>query len=134
MRGLESEVVWNYTVYSYRAFLPSCNLVVVNELYRGERFFSIVYEKSRLTPPPTGDTPWELALDVLGDDLVIFGILDPSIFISGPAGDIEPALDTLYTPRLRRSNFVLWPAADGIAVPQERFEAVARWMDRNRRG
>jgi hypothetical protein len=87
-----------------------------------------------LTPPPTGDTPWELALDELGDDSVIFGILDPSIFISGPVGDIEPALDTLYTPRLRRSNFVLWPAADGIAVPQERFEAVARWMDRNRRG
>jgi uroporphyrinogen-III decarboxylase len=37
-----------------------------------------------LTPPPTGDTPWKDALDVLGNDLLILGILDPSIFISGP--------------------------------------------------
>lgn len=84
-----------------------------------------------LTPYPTGDTPWELALDVLGDDQIIMGILDPSIFISGPIEDIGPALDQLYTPRIRRANFILWPAADGIAVPWERFEAVASWMERN---
>jgi hypothetical protein len=28
-----------------------------------------------LTPPPTGDTPWELALDVIGENLIIIGIL-----------------------------------------------------------
>jgi len=81
-----------------------------------------------LTPPPTGNTPWEMALDVLGEDTVIIGVLDPSIFITGPVADIPRALDRLYTPRLRRANFVLCPAADGIPVPQERFEAVARWM------
>ena len=84
-----------------------------------------------LTPPPTGDTPWELALDRLGDRQVIFGILDPSIFISGPIERIGPSLDALYSQRLRRANFVLWPAADGIYVPLERFEAVAHWMEKN---
>ena len=84
-----------------------------------------------LTPHPTGDTPWELALDVLGEEQIIIGILDPSIFITEPIENIGPALDHLYTPRIRRSNFVLWPAADGIAVPWERFRAVADWMEKN---
>ena len=84
-----------------------------------------------LTPYPTGDTPYELALDVLGENQIILGVLDPSIFISGPVEDIGPALDQIYTPRVRRSNFILWPAADGIEVPWERFQAVARWMEQN---
>jgi hypothetical protein len=83
-----------------------------------------------LTPPPTGNTPWETALDVLGDDLIIIGALDPTIFIMKPLAQIGEALDALYTPRLRRSNFVLGPFADGIAVPLERFQAVSRWMER----
>jgi hypothetical protein len=86
-----------------------------------------------LTPPPTGDTPCELALDALGEEKVIVGILDPSIFLSGPVEEIGPALDALYTPRMRRAHFALWAAADGIRVPLERFEAVAAWMDRNAR-
>jgi uroporphyrinogen-III decarboxylase len=84
-----------------------------------------------LTPPPTGDTPWESALDVMGEDLIIIGTLDPSIFAAGPVEQIGAALDELYTPRLRRSNFILWPAADGIRVPLERFQAVADWMEQN---
>ena len=83
-----------------------------------------------LTPPPTGNTEWELALDVLGEDLVIFGILDPSIFCLEPVDNIAPALDRLYTPRLRRANFCLWAGADGLAIPLERFEAVKRWIER----
>ena len=86
-----------------------------------------------LTPPPTGDTPWELALDVMGEDLIIIGALDPSIFVSGPVEQIAPALDELYTPRLRRANFILCPGADGIRAPLERFQAVADWMNRNGR-
>lgn len=82
-----------------------------------------------LTPPPTGDTPWELALEVLGDDLIVIGVLDPTVFVLGPVEGIGTALDALYTPRVRRSSGVLCVAADGIAVPIERFEAVARWME-----
>jgi len=86
-----------------------------------------------LTPPPTGNTPWEAALDVLGEDTVLIGALDPSVFVTGPVEEIPAALDALYTPRLRRSHFVLCPFADGIPVPLERFEAVARWMTQNGR-
>lgn len=84
-----------------------------------------------LTPPRTGDTPWELALDVLGDDQIIIGVLDPYVFEAAPIEAIAEELDALYTPRLRRSNFVLWAGADGHRVPLERFQAVARWMERN---
>jgi len=84
-----------------------------------------------LTPPPTGDTHWELAWDVFGDGLIIIGVFDPTIFILGKLEEIASALDKLYTPRLRRSNFILCPAADGITVPLERFQAVANWMNQN---
>lgn len=83
-----------------------------------------------LTPPPTGDVPWEDALDVLGDDLIIFGCLDPSIFVAGDIRGIPRALDLLVTPRLRESNFVLNPMADGVAVDPARFQAVAEWVDK----
>lgn len=84
-----------------------------------------------LTPPPTGDTPWEDALDVIGEDLIIIGALDPTIWVAGPVDGIGPALDHLITPRLREANFMLHPCADGIPVPLERFEAVMRWVDAN---
>ena len=84
-----------------------------------------------LTPPPTGNTPWETALDALGEDQVIFGALDPTIFCLGPVEEIAPALDRLYTPRLRRANFCLIAFADGIPVPLERFLAVQAWMEKN---
>jgi len=84
-----------------------------------------------LTPPPTGDTPWEEALDVIGEDLIIFGTLDPSIFVSGPVEDIGPCLDRLMTPRLREANFVVSPTADGIVVGLERFVAVKGWVEEN---
>ena len=81
-----------------------------------------------LTQPPTGDCPWETALDALGDNLVIFGCLDPTIFAAGPVEEIGPALDRLIMPRLRESPFVLAPFADGIPVPMERFLAVRDWV------
>lgn len=84
-----------------------------------------------LTPLPTGDTPWEDALDAIGEDLIIIGCLDPSIFILGEVDRIPSSLDALLTPRLRESHFVLALAADGIAVEPHRFYEVAKWMQRN---
>lgn len=81
-----------------------------------------------LTPPPTGDCPWETALDVLGDDLIVFGCLPPSVFVMEPLHGIRTALDRMITPRLREANFVLSPTADGICVGLERFLAVKEWM------
>ena len=83
-----------------------------------------------LTPPPTGDTSWEKALDVLGDELIIIGALDPTIFISGPVDGIGKALDRLITPRLREGNFILCPFADGVPVALERFEALKNWFEK----
>lgn len=83
-----------------------------------------------LTPPPTGDAPWEKALDVIGEDLIIIGAL-PVFFASGPVAEIGFELDKLITPRLRRANFVLCPGADGIRVDLERFYAVRQWMEKN---
>lgn len=82
-----------------------------------------------LTPPPTGDTPWEYALDVLGEDLIIIGALDPAIWIMDPIEKISETLDQLYTHRLRKAHFILQLFADGISVPLERFMAVAQWMN-----
>ena len=59
---------------------------------------------------------------------MIVGLLDPSVFAMGPVSDIPLALEQLYTPRVRTAPCVLCLAADGIAVPVERFEAVGRWM------
>jgi hypothetical protein len=84
-----------------------------------------------LTPSPTGDTPWEEALDVLGEDLIILGCLDPSTWITGPLKDIPATLDRLITPRLREANFILNPMADGIPVEPARFAAVATWVRAN---
>lgn len=81
-----------------------------------------------LTPFPTGNTPWEDALDVLGEDAIIFGCLDPTVFAAGEIRGISSALDALITPRLREAGFVLSPMADGIAIDPARFHAVGQWV------
>lgn len=83
-----------------------------------------------MTPPPLGDCPWEAALDVLGDELIIFGTLNPDIFHDLPADEVGPALDRLITPRVAASPFVLTLFADGITVPLERFLLVKDWVER----
>ncbi len=84
-----------------------------------------------LTPPQTGDTPWDLALEVLGDDQVIVGALPADRWLLGPVDQIPRVLDELLTPRVQRSPFILGVFADGISVPLERFEAVASWFRSN---
>lgn len=85
-----------------------------------------------LTPPPIGNTWPEETLDVLGDDMIIWGgILDGTVFQSpsfNPKG-LEASLDRLYTARLRRANFLLWATADGLPTPLERFRAVRDWFE-----
>ena len=84
-----------------------------------------------LTAPPIGDTPAELALDVISEDLIIIAAIPASVFLSGPVEGIASALDELYTPRLRRANYSGGCGADGTRVPLERFQAFADWMSRN---
>jgi hypothetical protein len=86
-----------------------------------------------LTPPRLGDVDYEHALDRLGNDLIIIGCLDASIFQNPAAGrtEIEALLRRIYTPRLRKSRFILWPAADGIPTDLERFLWVRDWIRDN---
>ena len=89
-----------------------------------------------LTSPETGDCPFEHALDILGDDLMIMGgILRPEAFHAPDATkeDIWRLLNDLYAPRMRRAHLVLWVQADGIPTPLWKFLAVREWMDRHGR-
>jgi hypothetical protein len=86
-----------------------------------------------LTPPTIADTPFELAMDCLGERVTLMGILDGTVFHDplSTARDIWDLLDRLYTPRLRQGNFILIIAADGLPTPLWKFEAVQEWMERN---
>jgi hypothetical protein len=88
-----------------------------------------------LTPPTVGDTPFELAMDCLGEKVTLMGILDGTIFHDPltTAQEIWALLDRVYTPRVREGNFLLIVAADGLPTPLWKFEAVQEWMARNGR-
>ena len=89
-----------------------------------------------LCPAPIGNTAYEHALDVLGEDLIIWGgILDDNMF-HGPSFSrekLEAALAKILTPRVRASRFLLWIPADGLETPVERFLMVRDWMEKNGR-
>jgi len=87
-----------------------------------------------LTPPPLGNTPWEAALDVLGEELIIIGCIPPNYWLHLPIDEIGDALDALITPRLAAAPFVPCAFSDGIATPLERFYAVQQWMEKRRKG
>jgi hypothetical protein len=86
-----------------------------------------------LTPAPVGNTDYELALDVLGEDIIIMGCLAPNVFhkLNLTKQELWNYLDIIYTPRLRESNFVLVAAADGIPTEIERFYYIQEWMEKN---
>jgi len=86
-----------------------------------------------LTPPPTGDTPWEIALDILGQDTIIISALDPSVFLLNKIDDIPRILELLITKRLKESNFILGVFADGIKVEPERFCVISQWVEQNKK-
>ena len=79
-----------------------------------------------LTPPPVGDCPYEAALDAMGEGLVIIGVLDGNVFHNPYVTyeDIKTCVKNTFTPRIKASNFILWPAVDGIPTDLWRLEAV----------
>jgi hypothetical protein len=85
-----------------------------------------------LTPPTVGDTPFELAMDVLGERVTLMGILEGTIFHDPNVTqrEIWALLDRIYTPRVRTGNFILIVAADGLPTPLWKFQAVQEWMER----
>ena len=84
-----------------------------------------------LTPPPFGDTRFEDALDMFGEDFVILGgVFNEEVFQKAQVSseEIKAALDEIFTPRIRKANLVLWLVADGLPTSLERFQAVQEWM------
>jgi uroporphyrinogen-III decarboxylase len=86
-----------------------------------------------LTPPPIGDSPYELALDIFGEDFILLGAGINGAIFQGPystADDIKRELDRIYTPRIRKANMVLSLPADGLPTDLWRFLAVREWMEK----
>lgn len=85
-----------------------------------------------LTPPSVGNTSFEVALDALGEDFIILGgIFPPEVFHNPNASkhDIVMKLDEIYTPRMRKANFLLWVATDGLPTSQEKFSIINEWFE-----
>lgn len=88
-----------------------------------------------LTTPPIGDCPFEAALDALGDDLIIIGGLDGTVFHSpyANAEDIRDCINKTLTPRIRNSNFILGIGTDGLRTDLWRISAVRDALEDMRR-
>lgn len=86
-----------------------------------------------LTPPPIGDVSYEHVLDTLGEDLIIIGCMDSAVFQKTQVtkAEIEDWLNMTFTSRIRKSNFILWPVADGLPTEVDRFYAIKEWMEKN---
>lgn len=79
-----------------------------------------------LTEPTVGDCRFEEALDALGDDLIIIGVLSPAVFQGGYTTEeqIRLCVKKTLTDRIRNSHFILWPAIDGLPTPVWKLKAV----------
>ena len=79
-----------------------------------------------LTPPPTGNTTPQDAWDVIGPDLIVHGILDPSTWIHQPAEAIAAAVELCLTDGLKDRDFILCTAGDGLPdIPRETWDILA---------
>ena len=85
-----------------------------------------------LTPPTVGDCPFDTALDVLGEDLIIIGVLDSAIFHDPRANEesIRNCVMETITPRIRKSNFMLAIGTDGLKTDLWRLAAVREAMEK----
>ncbi|MCL2519019.1 MAG: hypothetical protein FWF15_10695 [Oscillospiraceae bacterium] len=77
-----------------------------------------------VTPPPLGDCPFDSAFDVLGEDLIIIGVLDGFQSPNATAEDIRNCVFETITPRIRSSNFILAIGTDGLQTDLWRIEVV----------
>jgi uroporphyrinogen-III decarboxylase len=83
-----------------------------------------------LTPSPTGDVDFRRVYEILGDGLVIHGVLDPSKWIpqSQGAKEIEQGIEEIIE-SVRDRPFILCTGADGIpGIPVRKFRAIGRIM------
>ena len=79
-----------------------------------------------LTPPPIGTCPFETALDVLGDDLIVLSAFDTAVLRDETLTREEKmaAMRDAMTPRIKAGNFALGIGSDGIETSMELFDVV----------
>ena len=79
-----------------------------------------------LTEPPVGTCPYEMALDALGENLVVFGGFDATVLRDKhrtPEEKRQRIRDTLR-PRIVAGNFAFGAGTDGRVTPMEHFQMI----------
>jgi len=76
-----------------------------------------------LTPPPVGTCPYELALDELGEDLIIITGFGSTVMRDNTKTEEEKrqCVREYLTPRLKKANFITGLGADGLETDIELF-------------
>ena len=79
-----------------------------------------------VSPPPTGDTPFADVFRVLGEDYVVYGAIDPSMWIQVDSREeIQAKVRGMVTEDLLDKNLMLSAGADGLpGIPVEKFMAI----------
>ena len=88
-----------------------------------------------MTPPPIGNTDFDAALDILGEDFIILGGLMSHTLFHRPnvtRKELWHELDRIYTPRIRAANFLLQVPSGAIPIPLKRFHMIRDWFEANR--
>jgi hypothetical protein len=79
-----------------------------------------------LTPPPTGNTTPQDAWRVIGADLIVHGVLDPSSWIHRSKEEIVAAMERALPPGMKDRNFLLCTAADGLPdIPRGTWDVLS---------
>ena len=86
-----------------------------------------------LCEPSIGDTPYEEAFHVLGDDLILVAIIDPAIFMdpNASADDLVQVFKRQIRPDVYEKNVIFAAPADGMPMDYWKFELLKEWIDRN---
>jgi len=102
-----------------------CGLLKTLLPYLGETRMDGIHS---LTPPPVGNTSYEMAWEALGDTFRIEGRLGTTCWLGKSSDEILNYLNRLITPeRLRRSPFILEVHCDGMTdVPFEQYAEVKK--------
>ena len=79
-----------------------------------------------LTQPPVGTCTYDQALDVLGDDLIVFSGFNATILRdkTKTAEEKRQCIRDTLTARVRAGNFCFGAGTDGRVTPLEHFELI----------
>ena len=84
-----------------------------------------------LTPAPTGNTSAEDAWAVMGPDLIVHAVLDPTAWIHRSDEEILAAMERALPPGMCERNLLLCTAGDGLPdIPRKTWDVLAEGWHR----